>query len=561
MSRRSNYIPVSNTALGISGLLQTPTDFYRDGRTKAPQRIVKDKYSYLSGLDNMMKTPNNFYGDISTSLKFKVSNGMKKIFNPNTNRWILDSKLARDRIAKLEQITSKNPTKSKMTMKKQSSKKIISEPKEPQTPLYPDGLTLDICSKYSRNLEINLGDIKMDSDKMSNTVKINYGRLKGSDRVIPGFLQYKGIPLNNIEYISKGSYGTVWKYSSDYKLKPGWQAITSKSTGGIYYMKNGKNAQWEIPIDTNYKFYQIAVKTYKSPYDDEINLVNSLNRNGKRGTCNLINSKIMQLRYKGRNTIVSAMDLMDGTLSNLISIPLEDKLKIIQRAAKHLECIRNISKGSAYTDLKAANILYKCYKNNKMKIVIGDIGGLCSHPSETGSATFPPPETLGKKPNCSEATMVWDLGVTFLEMINYDVMDLFYWDAAKDYSETEFGFASDNAIEELIVKNGMNDYSISNGITLGYLLESMFEVNPNKRITLKQIEDIFTGKYTKPIVEVLSDSDSDSDDWRIFKELYPEVFEYGYDKNGYDKNGYDKNGYDVNGYDKDGITAFAKSLQ
>ena len=90
MSRRSNYIPVSNTALGISGLLQTPNDFYRDGRKKAPQRIVKDEYSYVSGLDNMMKTPDDFYGDISTSLKFKVSNGKKKIFNPNTNRWILD---------------------------------------------------------------------------------------------------------------------------------------------------------------------------------------------------------------------------------------------------------------------------------------------------------------------------------------------------------------------------------------------------------------------------------------------------------------------------------------
>ena len=62
MSRRSNYIPVSNTALGISGLLQTPNDFYRDGRKKAPNRIVKDEYSYVSGLDNMMKTPDDFYG-------------------------------------------------------------------------------------------------------------------------------------------------------------------------------------------------------------------------------------------------------------------------------------------------------------------------------------------------------------------------------------------------------------------------------------------------------------------------------------------------------------------
>ncbi len=324
-------------------------------------------------------------------------------------------------------------------------------------------------------------------------------------------------------------------------MATGINEITEKNTSELLFRVRFMDFSWGKP-------YFVS-----NPNDEEIKLVIDLNKNGKRGTCNLINSKIMQLRYKGRNTIVSAMDLMDGTLSNLILIPLRDKLKVIQRAAKHLECIRNISKGSAYTDLKAANILYKCYKNNKMKIVIGDIGGLCSNPSQRGSATFPPPETLGTKPNCSETTMVWDLGVTFLEMINYDVMNLFYWDAAKDFSVTEFGFACDNAIEELNIRYGFNDYSISNGITLGYLLESMFEVDPNKRITLKQIEDIFTGKYTKPIVEVLSDSDSDSDsdDWWIFN---------GYDVKGYDKDGYNKDGYDINGYDKDGITAFAKSL-
>ena len=523
MSKKSSYIPVSPGKYKISGMLKTPKDFYRDGRMKAPQRIVKKK------------------SDDILSLEFKISKGKKKIFNPNTKRWILDSKSSRDRISNLEKIKSK----SKMTMKKSS------QPVEPSSPLYPDGLTLDICSKYNRNLELNLDQIIIAPPTSENIskLKIDYGRLKPVDRNIPGLLSYKGILLNNIEYISKGSYGTVWKYSSEFKLKPGWTEMKSRSTGEIYYIKDGKS-QWEIPIDTNHKFYQVAVKTYKYSDDEEIGLVNELNKNGKRGTCNLINSKIMKLLYKNQTTIVSLMDLMDGTLMNLINIPLEDKLKVIRRASKHLECIKNITRSSAYTDLKAANILYKCFKNNKMKIVIGDIGGLCTHPSQRGAATFPAPEAI-RGPNCSEGVMVWDLGVTFLEMINYDVMKLFYWNAANNYNETEFGFACDEAIQELIIKNNYNEYIISNGITLGYLLESMFESNPSKRITLKQIEEIFNGTYIKPVIEE-SDSESDSDDGTDYEEWIEEDTNI-YDANGYDANGYDKDGYDINGYDHNGF--------
>ena len=49
----------------------------------------------------------------------------------------------------------------------------------------------------------------------------------------------------------------------------------------------------------------------------------------------------------------------------------------------------------------------------------------------------------------------------------------------------------------------------------------MFEPDPYKRITLKQIEDIFVGKYVKPIIEGSKSSDSNtntesSDDGEAF---------------------------------------------
>ena len=269
MSRKLNYIPVSpGPALGISGLLTTPKDFYRDGRKKAPIRIIKKIQTDVINIPNVSE---------SFTIEEKISQGKKKIKNPKTDRWILDTSASRKRITSQEsQQSSQKPSQKKMTMKKSTLKlvpaKKVTQPEHPPSPLYPDGITLDICSKYSRNEEIDLNEIQHDAPR-ANT-NINYGKLKESERVIPGFLKYKGVPLNNIEYISRGSYGTVWKYSSDFKLKPGWQPIKSRNTGEIYYIKSGKQPQWDPPIDHNHKFYQVAVKTYKYKHDDEIKLVN-----------------------------------------------------------------------------------------------------------------------------------------------------------------------------------------------------------------------------------------------------------------------------------------------
>lgn len=541
MSRRSHYTPISDTPFDIYDLLHTPEDVYIKKINKVEELVDP-----------------NFNPD---NLKVKTSKGIKKVFNPKTNTWVLDTASARKRI------------KSKMTIKKLkyptppkpkpppgsppkpkpppgSPPKSLppKPPPEPPSPEHNNGITLDICSKYSRNIEIDLNHV-ISSKGPQPGLEVDYGSLKPQFRNIPGLLEYKGTPLDKIKYISKGSYGIVWKYSSKYVLKSGWYPKKSRSDGVIYYT-NGIESTWDIPIDSNYKYFEIAVKTYNDEEDDEIFLIEQLNKRGKRGTCNLINSKILELSYKGKSTTVSIMDLMDGTLDDLTLIPIEDKLKIIQRTVKHLVCLQTLFGGLSYSDLKAANILYKCYKNKKMKIVIGDIGGLCQHGNE-GITTYPSPENLHGRYYCNEPHMVWDLGITFLEMLDGD-WNLFHWSEAQKYTKSEFITKSNEVIQRIITNFALNDYIISNGISIGYLLKKMLDPDPRNRLTFKQIEDIFSGIYTS------KDINTNKDITLLKKEDH--LIDYdehgygpdGYNKEGYDEEGYNREGYNREGYDKDG---------
>ena len=82
---KHNYIPVKNEkSYSIADILQTPKDFYRDGRKKAPGRIVKKQTTNPTsvddtiGLANVVETPIDFYepDDQQPSLQFKVSKGL-----------------------------------------------------------------------------------------------------------------------------------------------------------------------------------------------------------------------------------------------------------------------------------------------------------------------------------------------------------------------------------------------------------------------------------------------------------------------------------------------------
>ena len=78
MSRRSHYTPISDTPFDIYDLLHTPEDVYIKKNTKVGELVDP-----------------NFNPD---NLKVKTSKGIKKVFNPKTNTWVLDTASARKRI-------------------------------------------------------------------------------------------------------------------------------------------------------------------------------------------------------------------------------------------------------------------------------------------------------------------------------------------------------------------------------------------------------------------------------------------------------------------------------
>jgi len=103
-----------------------------------------------------------------------------------------------------------------------------------------------------------------------------------------------------------------------------------------------------------------------------------------------------------------------------------------------------------------------------MKIVIGDIGGLCSGPSQRGSATYPPPESV-TGPNCDEGIMVWGLGVTLLEILDYNTR-LFYWKDAKKLNKMSPNFFKLKCVEEVDNAISINNLNLNHSQILRGML-------------------------------------------------------------------------------------------
>jgi serine/threonine protein kinase len=274
----------------------------------------------------------------------------------------------------------------------------------------------------------------------------NYLLQKGVNS-IPGYLSYVddswnvNIPLCDIQYINKGSFGVVLSYAEHDVLPDGWAEVKDPSKNGLTYYHNIKTNEktWIRPPGRKLKpQIKVALKTFKNHNDPELKVINDLNRLGIN--CNTVNSKVLSRKNsKGGMTTVAVMDIMNGSLGNLKGkIDLNTVLNIIQKLAIDLECLN--SKKLAYTDLKTGNILFKCIDGNILKIVLGDLGSICPQ-GRSNSITYPPPEF--RFPNktsviCNESTMVWGLGIIFLELLNIDVYRPFYHGTISKYTAQQF---------------------------------------------------------------------------------------------------------------------------
>ena len=251
---------------------------------------------------------------------------------------------------------------------------------------------------------------------------------------------YKNTTLNRQKYISEGTYGKVYSiYNS---------------------------------------LYKIAVKTYKRKDDEEIGIIQYLNR--KKVPCDTINARVIVEKGYIQNTIISIMDYMSGPLSlmNRKLLP-ENIFKVVRDIAIHFDCLNrhNLS----YTDIKGDNILFKCKDKEQLKIVLGDLGGICKQ-GDTHVSTYPPYEYRFNKGivKCNEKTMVWGVGIIALELIGYNI---------GEFSWSVFGELSQQDIDYFInIYTNPSKYTNKKiDIKHEELLKKMLELNPQKRCDLKTI--------------------------------------------------------------------------
>ena len=466
----------------------------------------------------------------------------EKLYNPLTKRWIQNTASNRNSVLKqieksdveqespgdyrLEQFSDellprlfKSPG-SDGTPKVSSVEAMAEEEEKEAAPEFEEGITVKSCDLTMKTELINLDDIQQSTDIVS-VGNIDLFIRNNIIYDIPGLITYRGVQLPVIEYVSEGSFGKVYRYSSVTPLPEGW--VIEKTSSGTQYVNKieEKKLLDNAIIEGHYYdddiwrslkknftrtirprrpqdlYYSVIVKVYDDKDDSEIDKIKMINKKLGRGFCNTVNAKIIELNNNSRNArqTVAIMDSMDGSLEGLprIKNPYEI-IAIIKYLAEIFLCLLKL--GYTYTDIKAANILYKCYKNNKIKISLGDLGGLCEK-GGMETCTFPPPEHMFsfKSKNCTEETMVWGLAMVVLQLFKVDISD-FYWDRVEglewrgnyiSYIEKNIPkILSSIGLDKIIIKESKDQI----GISLYNLIESMLEPDQKKRIKLNKIIEV-----------------------------------------------------------------------
>ena len=292
------------------------------------------------------------------------------------------------------------------------------------------------CNNYNNIKSIDLNNIKLSNEKYKCDIK--------NKKIDILKLTYRKdnsiINLCNIKFLNKGSYGEVYEYSN--------------------------------------KNYKIAVKSYKYEDDNEIKIIQLLDKLDI--SCNIVNSRLIQKN----NKYFSIMDLMNGSLSEMNGkLKKRTILKIIKDISKHLKCLND--KNLSYTDLKTDNILFKCNNKRYIQVVLGDIGSICKK-NKFNSCTYSPWEYRNELgfPKCNESTMVWCLGIVFFELMNINTK-IFYWSEIPKYDEIDII----DTINIICDKYKLNKIFINKQKTISIetLLKKIFQTNPKNRITLKSI--------------------------------------------------------------------------
>ncbi len=356
-----------------------------------------------------------------------------------------------------------------------------------------------ICDSYKSVIKLNLSEVRV-SDMSSDIL------VTDMDKSMLPVLEYKGVQLIYVKTVSRGSYGRVLEFS------------------------NISHRDFDITADEGRVAIALSLKIYmSSPYDPstgqndpEIRLIESINRQEiDLSNClqvgELVGARILDTQ-KANIGKVAIMDIMDHNLYTMVTDPRYNynvnstlPLEIVKRICIMLKCIQNA--GYAYTDLKLKNILFKCYRDRKLIISMGDLGSIISSEA-IGGQTWTHMAPFQEQGFNNNNAVVWIFGLVIIELYKIAIWD---WNNRYDIPEDikilnpkqgvwyhgDYGtFASGlpgyfnevgPAVTHLMglfdgIKNGTNDIEID---FIKDLLGRIF-VRAPERITLEEIHQILT---------------------------------------------------------------------
>jgi hypothetical protein len=411
--------------------------------------------------------------------KLKICPPEKPLYNPQTNRCVTDNALNRNKLNIISAITNKN----KRTKKCPREKPLYN----PQTNRCIKNTLLN--KKKLTKLELDLDKERENILPIAKTITKNKLRNPGiknknvilykntsCDGPFYSDLNFNKISINNI---SIDSYQIFYEKENKTKVELKLNKLLgSGSYGSVYKFSDSSNK------------YNVAVKTFVNSGDDEIGILNKLKSN--KVDCNILRCKLLETLV---NPII-VCDLYSNSLNNiplLTSLSNKTKILIVKQLTNELLCL--YENGFPYTDIKLDNTLYKCVNKNNFKVVLGDIGSMCESPGiEKGVTTFPPWEykDIPTYVKCSDKQIVWGIGILFISILfNQAIPFPFVWNSINLFDEKKIKrhilkFVNTSILKSIIIRNSKSKPLI----TASDLLQSMLELDPKNRISLKELNQL-----------------------------------------------------------------------
>lgn len=126
-------------------------------------------------------------------------------------------------------------------------------------------------------------------------------------------------------------------------------------------------------------------------------------------TCNIVQCRYLDQLHDGKQPIYFLLlPKMDGAVdeTDIYDWKLIEHLKFILFCVYEFGCL--YKRGLVYTDIKLANLLYKCTSKGVLEIVLGDIGSII-HKGDTGAMyTYPYCMTTSER-GANDDDIVWGL--------------------------------------------------------------------------------------------------------------------------------------------------------